>query len=265
MTVADSTRSPRKTLVVCGSAHALHDGFTDLLNVLYPLLQAQFAGLLLRPLGTWSSFFLLDFALVLAMAAFHQDAPPVARRPWLLALPGYYLLVPVPVLVLHSDVRVEPGASAEVRVGWRVWRAVYAEATGGLGRNTIVASIHDDIEQAPAATVSASLLQIAIEGGALVELARLPMPVGRLVVFAAGGGGYLRQVHEDRVLVETGSTIYGGGGVKWRTSAARPRGIVQRLVVRGDVRLVTRSGGVDTSETRRSYITVSGGIGLRFF
>src|SRR6185369_16307434 len=36
------TRSARKTLVVCGGAHALHDGFTDLLNVLYPLLQAQF-------------------------------------------------------------------------------------------------------------------------------------------------------------------------------------------------------------------------------
>ena len=66
------------------------------------LLQAQFAGLLLRPLGTWSSFFLLDFALVLAMAAFHRDAPPPARRPWLLALPGYYLLVPVPVLVLQA-------------------------------------------------------------------------------------------------------------------------------------------------------------------
>src|SRR6478735_1610514 len=34
--------SARKTLVVCGGAHALHDGFTDLLNVLYPLLQSQF-------------------------------------------------------------------------------------------------------------------------------------------------------------------------------------------------------------------------------
>ena len=66
------------------------------------LLQAQFAGLLLRPLGTWSSWFLLDFVLVLAMAAFHRDAPPAARRPWLLALPGYYLLVPVPVLVLQA-------------------------------------------------------------------------------------------------------------------------------------------------------------------
>ena len=43
MTVsADSTLSARKTLTVCGGAHALHDGFTDLLNVLYPLLQAQF-------------------------------------------------------------------------------------------------------------------------------------------------------------------------------------------------------------------------------
>jgi MFS family permease len=36
------SRAARKTLAVCGGAHALHDGFTDLLNVLYPLLQAQF-------------------------------------------------------------------------------------------------------------------------------------------------------------------------------------------------------------------------------
>ena len=43
MTVStDTTLSARKTLTVCGGAHALHDGFTDLLNVLYPLLQAQF-------------------------------------------------------------------------------------------------------------------------------------------------------------------------------------------------------------------------------
>ena len=43
MTVAVSpATTPRRTLTVCGGAHALHDGFTDLLNVLYPLLQAQF-------------------------------------------------------------------------------------------------------------------------------------------------------------------------------------------------------------------------------
>jgi len=65
------------------------------------LLQAQFADILPRPLGTWSSWFLVSLAPVLAMAAFHQDAPPTARRPWLLALPGYYLLVPVPLMVIQ--------------------------------------------------------------------------------------------------------------------------------------------------------------------
>ena len=44
MTIAVSspTAAARRTLTVCGGAHALHDGFTDLLNVLYPLLQSQF-------------------------------------------------------------------------------------------------------------------------------------------------------------------------------------------------------------------------------
>jgi len=43
MTITVSPPSPaRRTLTVCGGAHALHDGFTDLLNVLYPLLQSQF-------------------------------------------------------------------------------------------------------------------------------------------------------------------------------------------------------------------------------
>ena len=43
MTIAVSPpATPTRTLAVCGGAHALHDGFTDLLNVLYPLLQAQF-------------------------------------------------------------------------------------------------------------------------------------------------------------------------------------------------------------------------------
>jgi MFS family permease len=43
MTVTVSApTTARRTLTVCGGAHALHDGFTDLLNVLYPLLQSQF-------------------------------------------------------------------------------------------------------------------------------------------------------------------------------------------------------------------------------
>ncbi len=41
---------------MCGGAHALHDGFTDLLNVLYPLLQAQF-GLSYGAIGALKSVY----------------------------------------------------------------------------------------------------------------------------------------------------------------------------------------------------------------
>lgn len=57
MTIAAAPApSPRKTLAVCGGAHALHDGFTDLLNVLYPLLQAQF-GLSYAAIGTLKAIY----------------------------------------------------------------------------------------------------------------------------------------------------------------------------------------------------------------
>jgi hypothetical protein len=171
----------------------------------------------------------------------------------------------IDVTLFDTDVAILPGPGAEVRLGWRLFRGVYAEATGGLGVNNIEARISGDIEQAPALTVASTLTQITIEGGALVELPPLRTSAGNLVPFVAGGAGYLRQVHEDRVLIETGRTFYAGAGVKWRSSSAQPRGLVQRLLVRADARMVSRSDGVDVGDERRNYITVSGGVGIRLF
>ncbi len=52
----------------------------------------QLTGGLQSPYGSWAFWFLLDLAPVLAMAAFHRDAPPPARRPWLLALAAVTIL-----------------------------------------------------------------------------------------------------------------------------------------------------------------------------
>jgi len=62
------------------------------------VLHQQLAGTLASPFANWAYVAVIDVAPVLGMAAFHRDAPPVARRPWLLALPAWYLLVSVPVL-----------------------------------------------------------------------------------------------------------------------------------------------------------------------
>ncbi|MFG3690593.1 hypothetical protein [Micromonospora sp. NPDC047740] len=45
---------------------------------------------------------LFDVFLLLAMAAFHHGAPPVPRRPWLLAPPIGILLVPVPLFIIEE-------------------------------------------------------------------------------------------------------------------------------------------------------------------
>jgi hypothetical protein len=65
------------------------------------LVRHALTGTLPVPFGNWTYWGLLDLALVLAMAAFHRDAPPAPRGPWLLALPANYLLVPVPLLALQ--------------------------------------------------------------------------------------------------------------------------------------------------------------------
>jgi hypothetical protein len=67
---------------------------------LVALLQAQLTGTMPAPFGPWAWWVLFNLVPVLAMTAFHRDAPPPARWPWLLALPIGYLLVFVPVLAL---------------------------------------------------------------------------------------------------------------------------------------------------------------------
>jgi hypothetical protein len=67
---------------------------------LVAVLQAQRAGTLQAPFASWAFWVLLCLVPVLAMSAFHRDAPPAARWPWLAALPAGYLLVGLPLLAV---------------------------------------------------------------------------------------------------------------------------------------------------------------------
>jgi hypothetical protein len=69
---------------------------------LVALLQAQVTGIMPAPFGRLAFWFLADLAPVLAMTAFHRDAPPAAAGRWLLALPAGYALVYGPLLALQA-------------------------------------------------------------------------------------------------------------------------------------------------------------------
>jgi hypothetical protein len=66
------------------------------------LIQAQLTGIMPAPFASWPFWVLIDLAPVLAMAAFHRNAPPAVPLPWLLALPAGYLLVYGPLLALQA-------------------------------------------------------------------------------------------------------------------------------------------------------------------
>jgi len=70
------------------------------------LAHLQLNGFLTAPMApfvNWSHLILFDLGPVLAMAAFHRDAPPPRRRPWLLALAGWFLLLSVPAMVTEAS------------------------------------------------------------------------------------------------------------------------------------------------------------------
>ena len=69
---------------------------------LVALLQAHLTGVMPAPFGSWAFWVLLSLVPVVGMAAFHRDAPPIGRRPWLVAIPANYLLVVVPLLALKA-------------------------------------------------------------------------------------------------------------------------------------------------------------------
>ena len=56
--------------------------------------------------------------------------------------------------------------------------------------------------------------QYLFDGGADVAAADSASG-SRLAPFVAGGAGYLRQLHEDRTLAETGQIYYAGGGARY--------------------------------------------------
>ncbi len=68
---------------------------------LVTLVYGEFRGVPpLTSVEPWAFWVLLNLTPVLALSAFHRDALPPARLPWLLALPALFLLAGVPVLTL---------------------------------------------------------------------------------------------------------------------------------------------------------------------
>jgi len=166
-----------------------------------------------------------------------------------------------PFRLFRSETRINASNPIDVRVGFALTSRYVVEGRAAFGRATLQTSVADDFEAAPAATLSERISQYTFEGGLRVHLDRWRF-LG-FVPFAAAGAGYLRQLHENRTLVDERPVFYIGGGAM-RTLFARPQGFVRGGGVRGDVRFQSTGGSDVVGDDLRRPAAASGGVFIVF-
>jgi len=169
--------------------------------------------------------------------------------------------------------KLDMGAGLDASVTFNVSRAFGIEGTFTWTRETAETTITSDAEGVPNFTITEDLSTYFVEAAAVFHFNSLQFARGHGVPFVFGGGGYLRQLDGESILIDTGTVFHAGGGVKYFFTT-RPRGFVRGFGLRADGRVYVRSGGLDLSsdEGRRTENegrwrptwAVAGGLVVRF-
>ena len=159
----------------------------------------------------------------------------------------------LPVTLFTSDSRVTSVFAPEFRAGFAIDRRLSLEFALSVAQPHIAVAIAGDPEAPSQDLKGEKLEQYLFEGGATWQL---PIRTGpRFAPFASGGAAFLRQLHEDRTLAETGQVYHAGGGTRyfWRGG----HGTGRDVGLRGEARVNFRRKGIDFENTMRIYSTFS--------
>jgi hypothetical protein len=166
-----------------------------------------------------------------------------------------------PYRVFTTSSRLASAPALDLRAAVDLTRRFGLEAHALYGHPEIQTEVSGDVEGAPPITAVERLDHYLIDGGMLVFLNE--WRVKGWQPFAAGGAGYLRQLHEGLTLTEDGHLFYVGGGAR-RTFVVRPSGFLRGFGARGDVRLNVLSGGITVEDKSRRHVSASGSVFVVF-
>jgi hypothetical protein len=164
--------------------------------------------------------------------------------------------------VFTSDSALGSGTGIEGRIAVRLLRSLEAEVSSSYATPKLTITVGNDIENAPAVTAVETIQQITVGGGALWYLPTKAL-ARRFAPFAAGGAGYMRQVHETGTLIDAGRFVQVGGGFKYLLFGHANRH-VKALGVRVDVRALLRTRGVAFDEKAHAAPALGAAAFLRF-
>ena len=209
--------------------------------------------------------------LALALPSFAQEAPQlrdnrVTINAGLTWLGGYDVgastaqlrgngtgATPPPFSLFTADSGFSTTTAPELRVGVSLTPRLTIEGGVSLSHPRIGVTITGDPETASQELPGEEVQQYVFDGGLSWQL---PIPMGRrLAPFVMAGGGYLRQLHEDRTLAETGRIYYAGGGARYWLRGGRDR--ARPIGLRREFRINMRSNGIDFEDQSRTYPSFS--------
>jgi hypothetical protein len=168
---------------------------------------------------------------------------------------------PQPFTLFTTDSTLSGSLAGEARIGWWVNGRVAIEGRLGYSRPNIEASVGADAEGAPPVTVVEGINQFVIDAGVLFRIDE--MRIGRVVPYAAGGAGYLRQLHEGLAFIDQGHVYHLGGGVM-RDVVTRTRGVIRAAGLRADVRVYLLSGAASLNDRTTVHGSYTAGLFVRF-
>jgi hypothetical protein len=164
------------------------------------------------------------------------------------------------VTLFTTQSRVSASPLAVVGIGVLMSSRVTIEGRLAYSRPSLETSVSADTEGAPAITIIERIDQYVIDAGVVIRLDE--MRIGRLVPYAAGGAGYLRQLHEGLTAVEQGHVYHLGGGLtrEW----TRDRRVIRAAGLRVDARVNVLAGGISPGDRLVTQGTIAAGLFLRF-
>jgi hypothetical protein len=174
-----------------------------------------------------------------------------------------------PYTLFAASAQLQTAPGFDVRMGYAVTRAVVVEGGMTYSRPGVSLTVTQDAENAEGfSSTGESLSQFSFDATVRIHLKRLSFRGGRGRPYVAAGAGYLRQLHEGAIAVDTGVVYSFGGGLIYLLQAQRVRLLpglaMQGVGLRADVRGNIASGGFSFDGRNRVYAGASVGLFIGF-
>jgi hypothetical protein len=163
-----------------------------------------------------------------------------------------------PFTLFATDSRAGAAPGAQLRVGVYLAKAISIEAALQYGRPKLSSRLTGDAEDAANLTAEETTTRYLAQGSLVLHLTRLSFGAGRGVPFLSGGGGYLRELHEQNEYIETGREYHATAGLNlWF-------GRTPHVGLRVDAGASIRDGGADFRSGRRTVPTAGFSLAYLF-